>query len=131
MDDKKRVWEITYIGKGVSLNDFYSQGKFYKRVNIKNTYSEIFRNLIDKAKVEFIDQYVLTCIYNSRHDPSNIAGMIKMFEDTLTGDKNRKTGIYKYPPLIADDSKKYCKGIEIYPDLKMKANHFKFIIKEQ
>lgn len=131
MSNNKRVWEITYKGKAVSLNDFYSQGKFYKRLQIKNKYSDLFRKLIDEAGVEKIDQYVLTCVYNSRHDPSNVAGMIKMFEDTLAGDKNKKTGEYKYPPLIEDDSKKYCKGIQIYPDTTMCQNYFKFILEEK
>lgn len=127
----KRKWEMLYVGQGVSLNQFYSQGHYYRRNEIKNKYTDIFRGLIEDSNVEFLDKYKITCYYNSRHDPLNVAGTIKMFEDALAGCYNRKKKEYKYPPLIKDDSKEYCKGIEIYPDLKLKNNSFKFIIEEQ
>lgn len=130
MEDKKK-WEVVFAGKGFSLNDFYSQGHFSKRQDIKNKYASKFRLLMDKAGVGCMEKYKLTCIYNSRHDPSNIAGMVKVFEDTMAGNKNRKTGQYKFPPLIKDDSKIQCKGIYIEPDLDLKLNVFKFIIEEQ
>lgn len=129
----KRSWEILYTGKGVSLNDFYSQGHFYKRNELKKKYAKIFSELIADSGLVPIEKYILTCYFNSRHDTSNVAGMVKMFEDTLAGDHNRRKGfgIYEYPRMIPDDSKKYCLGIEIYPDLELPANTFKFIIKEQ
>lgn len=130
-EKQKRTWEITYKGPGISLNDFYSQGHWHKRVGIKNKYSAIFRDLIEKAGVEKLDQYSLLCIYNSRHDPSNISGMIKLFEDTLAGNKSRVKKTFRYTPLIGDDSKKYCKGIHIVPDLSLKINTFKFILTEE
>lgn len=125
------MWEVIFKGKGFSLNDFYSQGHYYKRSQIKDKYSGKFRKLIDSAKVPFIDKYKITCIFNSRHDPSNIMGMIKVFEDAMCGDPNRKKNTFKYTPLIADDNKKFCKGIEIYPDEELTLNTFIFIIKEQ
>ena len=131
MTEQKRSWEIVYSGEGVSLNDFYSQGHFSKRMNIKNKYSAIFRKLIVDAGVERIDKYSLSCIYRSRHDPSNVSGMIKLFEDTLAGNKSRGRVSYKYNPLIEDDSKLYCKKIEIIPDLSLPNNTFKFILTEE
>ena len=130
---KKRQWEVVYIGKGVSLNDFYSQGHYYKRNELKKKYTAIFHELISEAGVEPIDKYILTCYFNSRHDTSNVSGMIKMFEDTLAGVHNRRKGyeVYEYPRLIPDDDKSHCLGIEIYPDLELPKNCFKFIIKEQ
>lgn len=133
MSLNKRIWQILYTGKGVSLNDFYSQGHFSKRNEIKKKYAEIFNKLILEEKVEPIEKYILTCYFNSRHDTSNVSGMVKIFEDTLAGVHNRRKGIgfYEYPRMIPDDSKKYCLGIEIYPDLELPLNTFKFIIKEQ
>lgn len=126
----KNIWEVTFQGQGFSLNDFYSQGHYYKRSKIKNEFSDKFRKLIDEAGVKEIDKYIITFFFNSRHDTSNVTGMIKVFEDTLMGNPNRKKGTYKFPPLIKDDSSKYCKGIEVYPDENLEHNTFKFIIKE-
>lgn len=128
--ENKRKWEVTYKGAGFSLNDFYSQGHYSKRQGIKDSFAKKFRALIDKEKVEEIEQYRLTCEYNSRHDPSNISGMVKVFEDTLAGNPNKKKGTRKFPPLIIDDNKFYCKGITIIPNLDFKLNTFKFIIEE-
>lgn len=129
----KRTWEIIYLGKGVSLNDFYSQGRFYKRSQIKKEYSGIFSRLIAESGMEPIDKYILTCYFNSRHDTSNVSGMVKMFEDTLAGDHNRRKGygVYEHPRMIPDDDKKHCLGIEIYPDLNLPKDCYKFVIKEQ
>ena len=131
MEEEKRKWEVIFKGKGFSLNDFYSQGHYSRRSQIKDKFSDKFRKLIDSAKVEKIDKYKLTCIFNSRHDPSNICGMIKVFEDTLAGNPNRKKGFFKFPPLIMDDNKKYCKGIQIYPNEELTLNTFIFVIEEQ
>ena len=122
---------MLYTGKGVSLNQFYSQGHFYKRNQIKDEYVKKFREIIEEAGVEFVDKYKITCYYSSRHDPLNVSGTIKMFEDSLAGCYNRKIMEFKYPPLIPDDSKKYCRGIEIYPDETLNNNTFKFIVEEQ
>jgi len=124
---------MVYNGKAVSLNDFYSQGKFYKRHEIKKKYKAIFVPMIEDCGMEPIEKYILTCYYNSRHDVSNVVGMVKMFEDTLAGDKNRRMGsdYYESKRYIPDDSKYYCKGIQIYPDLDLPNNCFKFIIEEQ
>lgn len=122
---------MVYVGKGISLNTFYSQGHYYKRNQIKDEYTNIFRKLQEDAGVEYIDKYKITCLYNSRHDPLNVAGTVKMFEDALAGCYNRRTLSFKYPPLIKDDSKAYCRGIEIYPDEALEKNTFKFIIEEQ
>jgi hypothetical protein len=130
-NEEKKTWLMEFQGQGFSLNDFYSQGHFSKRVALKDKYSDIFRSLIDEAGVTYMAKYTLTCIYNSAHDPSNISGMIKVFEDAMTGYYNRRSKKYKYPPLVQDDSKKYCKGIYIEPDLSLKKNTFKFIIEEQ
>ena len=121
-------FEVVYKGQAFSLNDFYSQGHYSVRNNIKNKYGKIFRSLIDEAGVPPMQQYKLSLKFNSRHDPSNMAAMIKVFEDCMVGMKKRKTGEYTYPPLVPDDSKVYCKGIYIEPDLRFKTNTFKFTI---
>jgi hypothetical protein len=123
-----KEYEVIYIGKGFSLNDFYSQGHYSIRNNLKNKYGKIFRSLIDEVGVPPMQQYKLSLKFNSRHDPSNMAAMIKVFEDCMVGMKKRKSGFFTYDPLVPDDSKKYCKGIYIEPDLELKTDTFVFTI---
>lgn len=119
---------ITFEGQGFSANDFYAQRHHMARSNIKNKYGKIFRSLIEEAGVTPMLEYTIDVEYNSRHDPSNISGMLKVFEDALAGMKKSKTKTSMFSPLIPDDSKLYCKGISIKPDLKLKLNTFKFKI---
>lgn len=121
-------YEIVYKGKGFSANDFYSQRNYFLRQRIKNVYGRIFRDLIEEAGVEKMEQYGIDVEYNSRHDPSNISGMLKVFEDSLAGMKKSKKKTSMFEPLIPDDSKFYCKWVSIKPNLKLKSDTFKFKI---
>lgn len=126
----KKIYEIVYSGQGFSLNDFYSQGHWTQRNKIKNEFGYKFHNLIDKYNVEPFNKYELEFVYNSRHDVTNTIGMIKVFEDTLTGGRNKKNGTNKYPILLQDDSPDHCKEITMRCDKKtQKPNTFKFILK--
>lgn len=124
----KKAWKIIYSGKGVSLNDFYSQAHWSTRNNIKDEYGSIFSKLIQDANMEFINEYSLVIFYNSRLDPSNVSGTIKVFEDTLAGMYNRKNRLHKYKPYVADDSKKYCKGIITLYDSGLPNNTYEIIV---
>lgn len=121
-------YNITYVGKGFSANDFYAQRHYHFRQNIKNTYGRVFRSLIEEAGVEPMEQYGIDVEYNSRHDPTNISGMLKVFEDALAGMKKSKKKTSMFDPLIPDDSKYHCKWASIRPNLKLKTNTFKFKI---
>ena len=85
-----KVYEIVFNGKAFSLNDFYNNNNWYIRKKIKDEYGDKFHELIEEAKVEPFDQYKIELVYNSRHDITNTIGMVKVFEDTLTGGQNKK-----------------------------------------
>ncbi len=123
-------YKITYKGQGFSNNDFYSAAHWYKRKQLKDKYSKIFNELIENSELDTLDCYKIGVKYNSNHDPSNIVGMLKVFEDVLTGGYNRKTQKYSFKVIIKDDSKKYCKGVFIEPDLELDHNTFEFIVDE-
>lgn len=110
------VYKITYQGKGVSLNEFYTQGHWTRRTKVKDKYKTIFTELIENSKLEWMDQFSLLLFYNSRHDPDNVIGMEKVFVDTLKGD------------YIQDDNKKFYRGIYILPDDTLPANTFEFYL---
>jgi hypothetical protein len=67
--------------------------------------------------IKKIDKYMITLYFNSRLDASNTVPMIKIFEDVMK--KNH---------YIVDDSKKFCKGIEIYPDESMGKKNYKLTV---
>ena len=105
-----------YTGKGVSLNQFYSQGHWSKRSRIKNQYKEIFEELLKGGKIKWMDQFSLLILYNSRHDCDNIVGLSKIFIDTLKGS------------YIQEDSKKFYRGISIFVDESLQLNTFEFYL---
>jgi hypothetical protein len=126
----EKVATIVYSGRGVSLNKFYSQGHWSTRSNIKNTYRKVFTELLDNNKdIRWVDKYFLAIYYNSAHDPDNVIGMEKVFTDTLKQEKD-KAGNIIYKGYIQDDSKKYCRGVSIFPDEQLPKNTFKFVLYE-
>ena len=112
----KDVYKFVYTGKGVSLNEFYSQGHWSRRSKIKNKYKAIFEKMLEGGKIEWMDQFSLLILYNSRHDPDNVTGMEKVFMDTLKGD------------YITDDNKKFYRGFAIFPDESLPTNTFEFYL---
>ncbi|MDB4349053.1 hypothetical protein OAA64_01880 [bacterium] len=113
-----KQWEIEWEGEHVSLNDLYSMNNWRKRHQIKKYWRQLFSDMIDSAGLEKINQYELYVYYNSRLDPSNVSAIVKLFEDTL-----------KTKGFIIDDSKKYCKGIHIIPDLEMRNKQYKVVLR--
>lgn len=112
--------KVTYNGKGVSLNSYYSQGHWSKRQNIKKKYSAIFSVLLSELNTQTrFSEFVIYVFYNSRIDPDNVGGIEKVFTDTL-----RREG------FVADDNKKYCKGIYFIPDTSLEKDTYEFIVQD-
>lgn len=119
------TYSITYQGKGVSVNDYYSAKGWWHRNKIKKEYSEIFDNLIRKSKIQWMDEYCLIIFYNSNHDPDNVVGLSKIFVDEIKQQTDKQGDIIK-KGFIKDDSPKYCKFFAVVPDKKLTKNTFEF-----
>lgn len=115
----KNIYEISYNGKIFSLNDLYRQGHWSIRSNLKKKYSELFLAEIVKTDLKFINQFYLIVFYNTRHDPDNIVGVVKVMVDTLKG------------TYIVDDNKKYFRGVSIFPDEDLPPGTVEFLIAEK
>ena len=104
----KKVYNIEWKGH-FSLNALYEGGHWSRRNKLKQSWKMIFTEAIQKSGATRLPMYTLTIRYNSRLDPSNVTGMLKVLEDTL-----RELG------LIVDDTKKFCRGIGVVPDEDLK-----------
>lgn len=101
----------------ISLNDWYAGKGWYNRNKQKDKWSTIFKEVLYNNVPNIKKEYNITLLVNSRHDPSNVITMIKIFEDTL-----------KNQGYIIDDSPKYCKSITIKPDKTLEKPSFKIIL---
>jgi hypothetical protein len=110
------LFVIEWEGIDLSLNKWYANRHFSFRIKEKEFWSNLFLRLLPK-QFKKIDKYIITLHFNSRLDVSNTIPMIKIFEDTMK--KNH---------YIVDDSKKFCKGIEIYPDESMGKKNYKLTV---
>lgn len=109
------TYTVEYNGKGVSLNQYYSQGHWSQRHGIKKKYKPEFEELIEEVGIPKMTEFGLVIYYNSRHDPDNVIGFEKIFMDCL-----------KEMELIPDDSKHYYKFCAVIPDLDLPNNTFLF-----
>jgi hypothetical protein len=96
--------ELQWEGVDLSLNKWYANRHWSFRNKEKEFWANLFLKLLPK-RTKKIDKYMITLYFNSRLDASNTVPMIKILEDTM-----------KKSHYIIDDSKRYCKGIRIYPD---------------
>lgn len=97
-------FSITWSGVDLSLNKWYAN----RHWSFRNKEKEFWKNFFIKItprKMKLIDQYFIVMSFNSRLDASNTIPMIKIYEDTLKE--------YDY---IIDDSRKFCKGLQILTD---------------
>lgn len=115
-DDAINGFSIEWEGVDLSLNKWYANRHFSYRIKEKEFWSNLFIKLLPKSSKK-IDKYIITLHFNSRLDASNTVPMIKIFEDVMK--KNH---------YIVDDSKKFCKGIEIYPDESMGKKNYKLTV---
>jgi hypothetical protein len=115
-DDAINGFSIEWEGVDLSLNKWYANRHFSYRIKEKEFWSNLFIKLLPKHSKK-IDKYIITLHFNSRLDASNTVPMIKIFEDVMK--KNH---------YIVDDSKKFCKGIEIYPDESMGKKNYKLTV---
>ena len=123
------VFDVTYNGKAISLNDLYSQGHWSKRSSIKSKYRSIFDKIIAQQDLKWLNKFSLLLLYNSRHDVDNTVGMEKIFVDSLK--REEKNGIVFREGFIKDDSRRYFKGLCIFPVNDLPMNTFKFILIEE
>lgn len=107
--------EIEWEGVDLSLNKWYANRHFSYRIKEKAFWTGLFLKLLPK-RIKKVDKYMITLYFNSRLDASNTIPMIKILEDTM-----------KKEHYIIDDSKKYCKGISIYPDENLGKKSYKLI----
>jgi hypothetical protein len=115
----REIYEFSYVGKIFSLNDLYRQGHWSVRSSLKNKYKKIFSEMLKEAEVLFCNKFYLIVFYNTRHDPDNIVGVIKVLVDSMKG------------KLIPDDNKKYFKGLAIFPDSTLSPGTVQFILIEK
>jgi len=126
INNVKEVYTVVYQGQGVSNNSFYSAQHWKVRHGIKEKFSKIFWYKLLEAKLPQMREYQLYIFYNSKHDPSNVTAMLKLFEDSLK--EERKDGLVTKKGWIYDDTKKYCKGVGQHPDESLPNNTFEFVI---
>jgi hypothetical protein len=101
----------------ISLNDWYAGKHWTVRKKQKDRWYAIFKEVLDNNIPNIKKEYRIKMHVNSRHDPSNVITMIKIFEDTL-----KKLG------YIIDDSPKYCKGITIEPHPDLEKPSFNLVL---
>lgn len=129
--DNYKSYTITYKGKAISLNDFYSSSHWHKRSSIKKKFKPLLRELISKEiGSDFLEEWALIIEYNSRHDPDNVTGMSKLLVDALRPDSNRykDESWFKGSAWVADDSKKFWKFFSIKPNLNLDMDTFIFTL---
>lgn len=102
-----------WADKHVSLNEWYSSKHWTHRKRIAEEWHKFYKSFLIEPYPNY-KQYRINLEYNSRLDPSNTIPMIKLLEDALQELK-----------IIDDDTKDYCKGIIIEPNLSLKKNAYK------
>lgn len=110
-------YSFRYEGRGVSLNQYYSQQHWTQRARIKKEYAKKAESFIDPVLDSdvLLNEFMMIIRYNSKHDPDNVSGFEKVVMDRLKERGN-----------IIDDSKKYYKLFCIIPDDSLKHNEFIF-----
>lgn len=116
IDEEIATIQIEWEGVDLSLNKWYANRHWSFRNKEKEFWANLFLKLLPK-RTKKIDKYIITMYFNSRLDASNTVPMIKILEDTM-----------KKAHDIVDDSKKFCKGIQIYPDESLGKKHYKLTV---
>lgn len=111
-------YEITYTGKGISLNDVRGGNWQTSHSNIKRL-KNVFSWLIIEAHMKFLPKYKVSLVYNARYDCDNTIYLAKCLVDSL-----------KMQGKIKDDTKKYYRGFSVTPDETLPLNTYRFLISE-
>jgi hypothetical protein len=111
-------YEITYTGKGISLNDVRAGNWQNSHSHIKRL-KNVFSWLIIEAHMKFLPKYKVSLTYNARYDCDNTIYIAKCLVDSL-----------KMQGKIKDDTKKYYRGFTVTPDETLPPNTYKFLISE-
>jgi hypothetical protein len=112
-------YTFTYSGPVVSGNATFAGMHWTKRKALTDKWHGIFSRLMESAGVQAMRRFRINLAYNSRHDCDNLMLICKWLADTVKG---------KY---VADDSKKYYRGINIEPKDSLPHNTFVFTLIEQ
>jgi hypothetical protein len=111
-----KEYEITFVGKMISLNDLYSGKHWSHRHKAKEKFRGIFDILLLEAKVKWMKEYRIDMVYNSRLDSDNTIPALKFLNDSLKK---------KYVP---EDDPRYFKGFSINIDKRLKHDTYKIKI---
>lgn len=109
-------YTITYTGKLVSNNQFYSAGHWAIRSAMKNKWIAIYQKLCIEAKMKPFKAFDLHITINSKHDLDNATGNAKFLADAIKG---------KY---IKDDSPDYFQSMSIRRDKSLPKSTIQFVI---
>lgn len=113
----KKVITVRHEGKGLSINQFYLQGHWKRRSDLKNEFKGIFEALFAKhEELEWMDEFMLILFFNCRMDTDNTSGMIKIFVDTMKG------------RFIANDTKKHFPSTAMVYDPELPINTYEFVL---
>lgn len=108
---------ISWSKDHVSLNEWYSSKHWSNRNKVRNKWHEKFQKAIPLGTKKF-NKYQIALEYNSRLDPCNTITMVKLCEDAL-----------QELNIIEKDTKEYCRGVYLIPNISMKKNHYRIFIK--
>jgi len=119
IEDGAQINHYKYQGQGVSTNDYYNSGGWWKRNKLKNDYKPIIVDLIkDSLLGKKLDQFGLIIFFNSRHDTDNVIGFGKIFVDVLKDELD----------ILVEDNRHKYKLCACVPDLTLPMNTFEFIV---
>lgn len=109
-------YTITYTGKLVSNNQFYSAGHWAIRSALKNKWIAIYSTLCSEAKMKPFIAFDLSVIFNARLDIDNATANVKFLVDSLKG---------KY---IKDDTSEFFQSMSVRRDKSLPKNTIEFLI---
>lgn len=110
------IHQIEYNGKWLSLNEVYSKNRFLAS-KTKKEWKERFTLLFTEAGVTPFTKFFISLKYWSRIDVDNTTAGNKVGIDTL-----REMG------LVANDDKRFYRGLFIQPVPTMKHNSYSLTI---
>jgi hypothetical protein len=122
----RAIHKITYVGQGLSLNQFYAGGHYMIRKNLAKKYKAIFRPMF--KSLPQIKKYSILLTYNSRMDVDNTVGMTKVFVDALRTETDKKLKVVTYKGHVDDDNKNFYKGLFLIPNDSLPYNTYEFYI---
>lgn len=113
-----RSWTFTHNGPIISSNKTHAGLHWSKRKALVDKWHSIFLDLLAEAQVEPVQALKVHLRYNSRNDVDNTVFVLKLCVDSMKG------------TYLADDTKRYYRGLHIEADETLPHNTFIFTIQE-